>query len=571
MTNNTTAADLDRDIAHLIDNSENGIARVPRETLVRLRALLTSPRAAVPAADPWLISGSLLYRLTDERRPTNRDEISVTMADGSRESVAREARARQILALLDAAPAAPVAEAEPAPDPLRRRVERLLVELHAEGRLSEGQCVRVLDIPREDWRELAEFLSSATQAVAADGADTDEISGKCFIVIGHGESDIPEAKIIARREDLLDAVLGMIYTHASEVPDDVRAEYAESLSDDDEWAADRWSVDFEIGGIVIWRVGLHPVSLRAAVSPATADERAAGLPRKWLTVVYRDVTTEEVKILGQHPKWSASSWSHALQERDAARASQAAASAEARAVARVFIDVANADSTEFSLTSHGANTLSSGIHDLYINSVQASTDLPKACAPGCCESAAGYGTRCASGTCDFADKSHVAPADAREPNAFDRWEQECERDHGPYPEDAPMAQRLRWWIPKSARHGKTSFEYDISDAADMLDSLVRADAGDSVASIENPLTPYGLLVRALRIVAGTTLMEMATGMGVSPAFLSSLEFGRRPVTYDNAAFASGFFSDNGVVDTLPALAHAVGLSQGAQGGKGGEA
>ncbi|MBU9174020.1 hypothetical protein [Burkholderia gladioli] len=38
MTNNT-AADLDRDIAHLIDSSENGIARVPRETLVRLREL----------------------------------------------------------------------------------------------------------------------------------------------------------------------------------------------------------------------------------------------------------------------------------------------------------------------------------------------------------------------------------------------------------------------------------------------------------------------------------------------------------------------------------------------------
>ncbi|MGX5885197.1 helix-turn-helix domain-containing protein, partial [Burkholderia gladioli] len=100
--------------------------------------------------------------------------------------------------------------------------------------------------------------------------------------------------------------------------------------------------------------------------------------------------------------------------------------------------------------------------------------------------------------------------------------------------------------------------------------VVPADAGEAV-SIENPLTPYGMLVRALRIVAGTTLMEMATGMGVSPAFLSSLEFGRRPVTYDNAAFASGFFSDKGIVDTLPALAHAVGLSQGAQGGKGGEA
>ncbi|MDN7803151.1 hypothetical protein [Burkholderia gladioli] len=45
---NTNAAALDRDIAHLIDCSEGGIARVPRETLVRLRALLTAPRARLP-------------------------------------------------------------------------------------------------------------------------------------------------------------------------------------------------------------------------------------------------------------------------------------------------------------------------------------------------------------------------------------------------------------------------------------------------------------------------------------------------------------------------------------------
>ncbi len=45
---NTNAAALDRDIAHLIDCSEGGIARVPRETLVRLRALLTAPRAGLP-------------------------------------------------------------------------------------------------------------------------------------------------------------------------------------------------------------------------------------------------------------------------------------------------------------------------------------------------------------------------------------------------------------------------------------------------------------------------------------------------------------------------------------------
>jgi hypothetical protein len=32
----------------------------------------------------WLRSGSLLYRLTNERTPQNRDEINVTMAQGSR-------------------------------------------------------------------------------------------------------------------------------------------------------------------------------------------------------------------------------------------------------------------------------------------------------------------------------------------------------------------------------------------------------------------------------------------------------------------------------------------------------
>lgn len=48
----------------------------------------------------WLRSGSLLYRLTDESRPENCDEINVTMADGSRESEPREKRALQLLGML---------------------------------------------------------------------------------------------------------------------------------------------------------------------------------------------------------------------------------------------------------------------------------------------------------------------------------------------------------------------------------------------------------------------------------------------------------------------------------------
>ncbi|WP_208449796.1 hypothetical protein [Burkholderia gladioli] len=141
---------------------------------------------------------------------------------------------------------------------------------YGKGHAGEGMYCWITEYP-EEGASLLDGSTVSAQAVAADGAAMDEISGECFIVIGHGESDIPEAKIIARREDLLDVVLGMIYTHASEAPDDVRAEYAESLADDDEWAADKWSVDFEIGGIVIWRVGLHPVRVRAAVSPATAE------------------------------------------------------------------------------------------------------------------------------------------------------------------------------------------------------------------------------------------------------------------------------------------------------------
>lgn len=45
------------------------------------------------AENGWLRDGGMVYRLTDERRPTNRDEIRVTMADGSRtpEACARRA------------------------------------------------------------------------------------------------------------------------------------------------------------------------------------------------------------------------------------------------------------------------------------------------------------------------------------------------------------------------------------------------------------------------------------------------------------------------------------------------
>ncbi|WP_366918826.1 hypothetical protein [Burkholderia vietnamiensis] len=56
----------------------------------------------------------------------------------------------------------------------------------------------------------------------------------------------------------------------------------------------------------------------------------------------------------------------------------------------------------------------------------------------------------------------------------------------------------------------------------------RAEVTDE-PSLTNPLTPYGMLVRALRIVSGTTLMDMAEHLGRGPAELSAIEFGRKPV------------------------------------------
>ncbi|QTP32779.1 hypothetical protein B7759_01357 [Burkholderia glumae] len=267
MTNNTTASALTDEQRAAINMAISVLTPLAMDEYGdALRALLTSPRAAVPAADPWLISGSLLYRLTDERRPTNRDEISVTMADGSRESVAREARARQILALLDAAPAAPVAEAEPAPNPLRRRVERLLVELHAEGRLSEGQCAKMLDISSVEWRELVEFLAPGAQAVAE--YDGNHVQNHCT------ECNEHEAECTCTPSVAADgAAMGK--------PSEIERVIEER---NDAWAAtEAFETDLaeilgtEPGSGARDRIYEAIVSLkRAAVSPATAEQRKAG-------------------------------------------------------------------------------------------------------------------------------------------------------------------------------------------------------------------------------------------------------------------------------------------------------
>ena len=56
-----------------------------------------------PVEDGWLQDGPLLYRLTDARRPRNRDEIIVTMANSSRTEEARTRRAGELLDAIRAA------------------------------------------------------------------------------------------------------------------------------------------------------------------------------------------------------------------------------------------------------------------------------------------------------------------------------------------------------------------------------------------------------------------------------------------------------------------------------------
>ena len=55
------------------------------------------------AEDGWFQDGHLLYRLTDGRRPRNRDEINVTMANSSRTEEARTRRASELLHAIRAA------------------------------------------------------------------------------------------------------------------------------------------------------------------------------------------------------------------------------------------------------------------------------------------------------------------------------------------------------------------------------------------------------------------------------------------------------------------------------------
>ena len=85
-------------------------------THTQLAGLFSSAIEAAQAqedAGGWMRNGALLYRLTDERRPANFDEIRVTMANGSRDIGQMSAQAERLLVMLTAPqPAAPTQAGE---------------------------------------------------------------------------------------------------------------------------------------------------------------------------------------------------------------------------------------------------------------------------------------------------------------------------------------------------------------------------------------------------------------------------------------------------------------------------
>ncbi|MCA8017756.1 hypothetical protein [Burkholderia metallica] len=85
----------------------------------------------------------------------------------------------------------------------------------------------------------------------------------------------------------------------------------------------------------------------------------------------------------------------------------------------------------------------------------------------------------------------------------------------------------------------------------------RAEVPEEQPSLTNPLTPYGMLVRALRIVSGATLMDMATALLTTPAKLSSMEFGRVPVTHEFASDVAAYFDSLSIPGMYSALVVAI--------------
>jgi hypothetical protein len=147
----------------------------------------------------------------------------------------------------------------------------------------------------QDAADIIERLLSARAALTPqqpEASPAEQAGEARYIVIGYGESDKPMAALVPTQDGLLDAVLGMIYTHPSDADEETRESYRRDLDDEDEWHEGIWRTEFEIGGIVVYDVG---------ATLASTEPAGAGKP----TDAARDVLAErqrQVSVEGWTPE-----------------------------------------------------------------------------------------------------------------------------------------------------------------------------------------------------------------------------------------------------------------------------
>lgn len=59
---------------------------------------------------------------------------------------------------------------------------------------------------------------------------------------------------------------------------------------------------------------------------------------------------------------------------------------------------------------------------------------------------------------------------------YERHQAACAADYGAYDDNASLQTRLRWWVPKSARHGRLQLEDDLLEAVEALAAHSEAEA-----------------------------------------------------------------------------------------------
>lgn len=157
-------------------------------------------KAAVPA-DSWLQEGSLLYRLTDGHRPENRDEINVTMADGSRTPEARARRAGELLDRIRGGYSQAAAEPEgwklvkEAPS-----IADCIVGSNAVGGAVDGkQCAAIFAAMSAAMR--VDSLTAALQAPALDAGVVQwrELCRRLYVELFHCDQQMSQTNNVRKR------------------------------------------------------------------------------------------------------------------------------------------------------------------------------------------------------------------------------------------------------------------------------------------------------------------------------------------------------------------------------------